>query len=368
LHVIILAGGYATRLRPLTLTRPKALLPVLDRPLLDWIFEGVTRGGAKRISLSLHHMYDIILKHAQSVWGDTVSIDHYIEEIPLGDAGPILEIEENLGIDFPVVVIYGDIFSSIDVGKVYSFHRSRGGVATVVITRVDDVKRYGVVKVDRDSSRVVDFVEKPLENGGGYINAGIYVFEREVLRYIEKGRKQGIGRDLMPKLIKAGDVYAYIHEGIWNDVGVPGDYIKANIDALSLINKEKKYISPKSSVSESAEITPPVYIGDGVYVEDSATIGGGAVIMRGSKIMRGALVLGSLLMSRVIVGQSASVINSIIGEGSYIGKWSRISRRSIVGDGVYIGDTTCLGEGTIVLPYKDLSSEDLCGETNKIIL
>lgn len=365
--MIILAGGYATRLRPLTLTRPKALLPILDRPLIDWVLDEAVRSGVKRVTLALHHMYDKILGHVLSKWGDGVYIDHYVEHLPLGDAGPLREIDERLGIEYPVIVIYGDIFSTISIRDIYRYHIARGGVATIAVTRAHDVRRFGVVDIDSDN-RVRDFVEKPSREGPGYINAGVYVFSEEAIRQIEVGRKQGIGRDLMPRLLKAGDVYAYIHNGVWNDIGLPEDYIKANLDALSMVSRDGVYISPTAAINGNVETIPPVYIGDEVSVEDGATIGSGAVVMRGAKIGRDSLVMGSLLMERVIVEQSAIVIGSIVGEGSYIGRWARISKRCIVGDGVYIGDTTCLGEGTIVLPYKDLGSSDLCRDVDKVIL
>ena len=365
--MIILAGGYATRLRPLTLTRPKALLPVLDRPLIDWIFEEAVRSGVKRVSLALHHMHERILSHVFSRWGDDVFIDHYVEPIPLGDAGPLREVDEKLGIDYPVIVVYGDIFTSISIKDVYSYHRARGAVATIVITRIHDVKRFGMVNID-DNNRVVSFVEKPSIESPGYINAGIYVFSEEVVKHIEAGKKQSIGRDLMPKLLKTGDVYAYIHNGVWNDIGMPEDYIKANLDALNMVSGNNVYISPRASINGSVETIPPVYIGDGASIEDGTTIGNGAIIMRNTRIGRGSLIIGSLLMERAIVEQSATIINSIIGEGSYIGKWTRISKKCIIGDGVYIGDTTCLGERIVILPYKDLGTTDLCNETDKVIL
>ncbi len=367
MHMIILAGGYATRLRPLTLTRPKALLPILDRPLVDWVIDEALRSGVKRITLALHHMYDKILGHVLSKWRRVINIDHYVEHIPLGDAGPLREIDKRLGVEYPVIVVYGDVFSTVRIDHVYRYHKARGGIATIVITRVQDVRRFGVVDIDRDN-KVRGFVEKPSIEGPGYINAGIYVFSEEAIKHIEMGKKQGIGRDLMPRLLKSGDVYAYIHDDVWNDIGMPEGYIKANLDALNMLSRDGIYISPKASVNGNVETTPPIYIGDGVSIEDGATVRGGTIIMRDAKIGRDALIVGSLLMERTIVDQSATIINSIVGEGSYVGRWARISKRCVVGDGVYVGDATCLGEGTIVLPYKDLGSEDLCGEINKVIL
>ncbi|MDT7889345.1 MAG: NDP-sugar synthase [Desulfurococcales archaeon] len=367
MHIIILAGGYATRLRPLTLTKPKALLPILDKPLIDWVIEGAIRSRVKRITLSLHHMSDQILGHVTSRWGNVVAIDYYIERVPLGDAGPLREINDDVGIDYPVVVIYGDIFSSVDLERLYKYHRSKGGIATLTVTRVKDVRRYGVADID-EGGRVRGFVEKPQKGDSGYINAGIYVFEREAVEIIEKGKKQGIGKDLMPRLLEIGEVYAYIHEGIWNDIGVPSDYVNANLDALSMISRDGIYVNPESSIDGDVEMIPPIYIGAGVQIEGSTTVGRGTIIMRSSMIKRGSLIIGSLLMGRVIVDQSATIVDSIIGEGSYIGKWTRVSRNCIVGDGVYINNLTCLGEGTIVLPYKDLDTQDLCSEANKVIL
>lgn len=367
-QLIILAGGYATRLRPLTLTRPKALLPVLDRPLIDWILEEALRSGVDRVVLSLHHMSDKILGHVVPRWGGRVSLDHYVEQSPLGDAGPLVMISESVGIEYPVLVIYGDIFSSVSLRSVYEYHKSRGGITTIVLAQVADPRRFGLAQVD-ESGKIRGFVEKPSKarKGPHHVNAGIYVFEEEAIKFIERGKKQGIGRDLIPRLIRAGDVYAYIHRGVWNDVGIPEDYIRANMEALMLVSKEGLYIDQQAEVEDGVDIRPPAYIGKGSVVSTGARISG-SIVMKGVRVGRSSLVDGSIVLDRTVIEQGSAIMGSIVGEESYIGSWSRISRGSIVGDGVYIGEAACLGEGAIVLPYKELKSEDHCREISKVIL
>ncbi len=369
MNALIMAGGFATRLRPLTLTRPKALLPILDKPLIDWLISDLVDSGLKNITLVLYHMYDKIVDHVSNSWrGLSSLINYHVESLPLGDAGSIREIAMGNGVSFPILITYGDIFSKINYRQVMDYHKKMGGIATIVATVVEDVSRFGVLKFG-DDNRLIRLIEKPKTAGkeSGYVNAGVYVVEEEIIDLIEPGKKQNMARDIIPKAIDRGDIYVYRYNGVWNDIGTPSDYLEANIQAIYQISSEGVVISSNAEIDKDVEVKEPIYIGSGVNISSHSSIGPYTVIMSGTSVGLGALIENSLLMPNTRISNHTVVRESIIGFRSYIGSWSRISKGTIIGDGVVIGDKSCIGEGTIVLPFKEIY-DDLCSKTGRIIL
>ena len=363
---IILAGGYATRLRPLTLTRPKPLLPILDKPLLDWIIDGLRDSNVKDIILSIRYLAQLIkVKYGAGI-DRGVNIKYVEETKPLGDAGPIKLVDKVLGLDVTFLVVYGDVFSYIDYSRIIEFHKRKGGIATIMLTKVKDPSRYGVAVLD-DDYRIKDFIEKPPREQAptNIINAGVYVFEPDILRYIPEKSPSKLARDVIPKIIAKEQVYGYIHEGLWNDIGVPEDYYNANMNAL-------KYFYPQGYVDESVEINgdveiiQPVYISSKVVIEKGSRIGPYTIIGERSRIGDNTFVSKSILFSEVIVESSAVVRGSIIGERSIVGKWARLEEGVIIGDEVVVDESVLLNRGVIVLPFKEVETNVY--EEGKIIL
>ncbi len=353
---VVLTGGFATRLRPLTLTRPKALLPILGKPLLDWIIEALRSSGINEVILSVRYLADMIKERYRdgSEWGVNVM---YAEEVkPLGDAGPIPLINERYGIDTTFVVVYGDIFSNVDISKVINYHRSKGGLGTMVLTRVEDPSRYGVAVID-DDGRVRDFIEKPPREKAisNLINAGIYVFEPEVLKYFPKKTPMKFSRDIIPKLVNEGVIYGYVHEGIWSDIGVPKDYMRANFDAL-------RYYHPGGFIADSAdvndvEIEQPVFIGDEVIIKQGSRVGPYTIIGKRCRLGANSRIKYSVLLDSVVIEGSSYIDGSIIGRGSYIGKWVRICSGTVLGDDVVISDEVLITRNVVILPYKEIDKD-----------
>jgi len=355
LKAIILTGGFATRLRPLTLTKPKSLLPILGKPLLDWILEGLVRAGLREIVLSVRYLADMIKKR----YGDGSEIGcfiKYAEEVkPLGDAGPIPLINKTVGLDSTFIVVYGDVFSNVNYEDVVRYHKKKGGIATLVLTSVDNPHRYGVAVVD-DDGKVIDFVEKPSENQvkSNLVNAGIYVFEPEVLKYFPSKTPSKLANDVIPRLVKEGVIYAYKHEGLWSDIGVPADYLRANFEAL-LHYYPEGYVSKSADVGD-VEIIEPVFIGEEAVVGSGSVLGPFTIINQGCKVGRLTRISESLLLRAVVVEGSSLIIRSIIGEGCYIGRWVRVSENSIIGDGVVVDDCVYIARNVVILPYKELKT------------
>ncbi len=356
MKAIVLAGGFATRLRPLTLTNPKPLLPILDRPLLDWILESLKAAGIKEVILSVRYMSDKIKRRYFD--GSRLGVEiHYAEEIkPLGDAGPIPKIVEEFSINETFLVVYGDVFSDVDLKEVIKYHKSRASNATLVLTEVDNPERYGVAELDSDG-RIVNFIEKPpkSEVRSNLINAGIYVFEPEALKYFPSRTPAKLSKEVIPSLVKAGEIYGYIHRGLWSDIGIPSDYLRANIDALRTYYPEG-YVSSRAEVGEIT-LKQPVYIADNVKVGEGSVLGPYAIVNHGVRLGRGVRVTNSLLLSGSVVDNYTIIRGAIVGEGSYIGRWCRLSEGVVLGDNVVVGDEVFLSRGVVVLPYKEIGGD-----------
>ena len=363
---VILAGGYATRLRPLTLTTPKPLLPILDKPLLDWIIEGLVKAGIKDIVLSVRYHSDKIKSRYNDGSKYGVNIVYAEEPKPLGDGGPIKFINEVYGLDETFLVVYGDVFSNIDYRKLLDFHRSRGSLCTMTLTRVEDPTRYGVAVLD-ENCRVIRFIEKPRrdEAPSNMVNAGIYVFEPEVLKYTPGKGSFSIARDFIPILLENRvNIYAYIHNGLWSDIGIPRDYFKANIQALKTFYPNG-YIGRNVSI-ENAEIVNPTYISDNVVIGEGSRIGPYTIINPRCRLGKYTRIVESIILKSTIIDTGSVIKRSIIGEKVVIGKWVRVEENSIIGDEVALNDEVMLARNTCILPFKEVRDSIYC--EGKIVL
>lgn len=345
-RVVVLAGGFATRLRPLSYTRPKPLFPILDKPLIDWILERA-RDVAPAV-ISARYLAHMIREHISRRWGGAATVVE--ESRPMGDGGALAHVAESLNISGAVMVVNGDVFTDADYRAVLDAHKRAGGVATMMLVEVspESVSKYGIAVLD-DSMRLIEFVEKPKEPPAGsrLANAGIYVFEPEVFKLIPRRRGEvKIAKDIIPELLRRGDIYAFIHRGIWHDIGTPADYLKANYAALD------KWGS-KEVDKPGIDITPPVYIGEGSIVEEGASLGPYVVLGQGAKVGRYARLKNSVLMRAATVEPGAYISGSIIGEETYIGRWARVLE-SVVADGVYIKDEVYVGRGSAIGPNREV--------------
>ncbi len=356
---IILAGGFATRLRPLTLTRPKALLPILNRPLLDWIIERLRVAGIKEIILSVRYLADMI----KCRYGDGSKFGvhiHYSEEVkPLGDGGPIKGIVSEFGINDTFLVVYGDIFFDTDIRDVIKFHESRDALATMVLAEVDDPSRYGMAVIDSEG-RIKEFIEKPPREliKSRLVNAGIYVFEPEVTKYFPSRLPLKLSRDIIPKLVDEGVIFGYVHRGVWSDIGVPKDYMKANFYALNALYPQG-YVDKNAEVDPNVELVAPIFISDNVVIKGMSKLGPYVVINSNSKVGSQVRISESIILEDVIIEDAVVIKGSIIGRGSYVGKWARLCEGVVLGDEVVVGDEVLLTKNTVVLPYKEISDDVL---------
>jgi len=339
----VLAGGFATRLRPLSYTKPKPLFPILNRPLIDWILENVTK-IAKPV-VSARYLAQMIRDYVARRWGIPV-----IEEVrPLGDGGAVSYVVENLSAS-KILAINGDVFTDANLADVVDFHRDRGGVATVVLVEIppEEAGKYGVGTVD-ESGRIVQFVEKPksIVRGRVLANAGIYLFDEEALREFPESPPFKLA-DVLQRLVKKYDVYGYLHKGIWFDIGTHEDYLRANFVALERICSECKL--------EKDGVIPPAYIPKSAELDDGDLIGPYVVLGDNVKLGKNVRIKESVVMQGVVIESASSISKSIIGEGSYVGKWTRISE-SVIADWVYIKDEVNIGRKCRIGPNREIDND-----------
>jgi mannose-1-phosphate guanylyltransferase len=318
----VLVGGFGTRLRPLTLHTPKQMLPVMDRPMIEWVLEHLAAHGIDDAVLSLGYRPDAF----QDAYPDGrcagVALHYAVEPEPLDTAGAIRFAAREAGIDERVVVVNGDVLTDLDIGALLAFHDHAGAEATITLHRVDDPSRYGVVPTD-DDGRVLAFVEKPPpgEAPTDLINAGTYVLEQSVLARIPEGRRVSIERETFPAMVEDRTLFAMDDGGVyWLDAGTPETYLEAQLDLVG-----GRRSAPVTAVDPSA------CIGPGATVEN-------AVVLRDVVVGAGVTVRGSALLPGSSVGKGAMVLDSIVGPGAVVGVGAVVSEMTVLGDGADVPD------------------------------
>ncbi|MBS7658421.1 MAG: nucleotidyltransferase family protein [Candidatus Bathyarchaeia archaeon] len=228
---LILCGGLGVNLRPLTFITPKPMLPIGYQPLLQYQIEYLKKYEFDRIILAVGYLQEQIIKYFSNGQRFDVKILYSFEKDPLDTGGAVKNAEELINGHF--ITLNGDIiFDKLDLDKLLVYHKEKGGVATLTLTKYKEPLRYGLVEIDEEG-RVTKFIEKPSEAKSGLINAGIYAFSQEIFNYINKGKKVSLEKDVFPKLAEEGKLYGFIYDGYWRDVGVPEDYIEALKDILT---------------------------------------------------------------------------------------------------------------------------------------
>jgi mannose-1-phosphate guanylyltransferase len=360
MKAVILVGGQGTRLRPLTFKTPKAMVPILNKPLLEYLI----------LYLKKHQVRDIILTTSylphriQSYFGDGtkwgVHLSYLVEETPLGTAGAVKNAEALL--DEPFFVFNGDVVTGIDLTKMMNQHRKVKPKASLALTPVDNPTIYGVVETD-DKGMVKRFVEKPSweEATTNMINAGIYILEPEVLSYVPPATNSTFERHLFPLLLEQGKpILSYPSNAYWIDIGTPEKYLRVNHDLLSgkapSLDTYHAEVSRKSQIHPSAHIEGRVLIGEGCVIARGARVKEPAVLGERCQLDEDALIEGALLWPECRVGKKAIIKNCIIGSGGYIQEGSQVPDGCVLGDNVVVGKNSRLAPGTKVLPDEQIDT------------
>jgi mannose-1-phosphate guanylyltransferase len=336
-QALVLAGGEGTRLRPLTYTTPKPVMPLAGRPFLSFMLDWLRDHGVDEVILSCGFMSDGVKRVLGDIY-DGMRLRYVIEQEPLGTAGPVrLALDEGV-LEERLLVLNGDVLTDIDLTAELAQHESSGARATLALYPVDDTASYGVVLTDA-GGRVTQFIEKaegaPPTNR---INAGAYVIEREVVDTIPAGRAVSFERELFPALVGEG-LYGFAAEGYWIDIGTPERYLEATWDLLA--GRVGSKLPPRDETGSL------VYEG---CLLSGAQVGPQSVLGRHCSVGIDARVERSVLHDRVMVGADAAVVESVLAEGVRVGERARIEPGAIAGAGVVIGEEAVIGSGARLDP------------------
>ena len=365
MKAIVLVGGQGSRLRPITYSVPKAMVPLRNRPFMGYMFDFLRAGGLSGAVLSLGYLPDPIKDYFDGQDLDGFSIDYAVEDRPLGTAGGIKNAEGYLDGE-PLVVVNGDVLSGANLGEAIEAHEASDALATIVLTSVEDPTAYGLVEVDHDMI-VRRFLEKPAadEVTTNLVNAGIYVMQPEVLAMIPAGREVSIEREIFPRLQSEGRLGAYVSSSYWRDIGTPRSYLAASQDVLSGAvgageGFEYMKVDPSTSRAKGVKILPPVSVAPGCTLGRGATIGGRTALGRGCVVGEGAVVEGSVLFDGAEVEAGAVVRGSVIGPNARVGQNVIVRGLSVLGAGCVIGEGNVLDQGVrinpgVILPPRSMS-------------
>ena len=355
-----MSGGIGTRLRPLTCQLPKPMVPIFNRPVMEYSINLLKEHGIEDIAVTLHYLPNKIKEYFKDGEEFDVNIKYYIEDKPLGTGGSVKNAQDFL--DSTFVVISGDAFTNIDLTKAYEFHKEKGSKATLILKREAIPLEYGVVITD-ENGRIVRFLEKPSwgEVFSDTINTGIYILEPEVLDYYNKGDNFDFSKDLFPRLLMDNiPMYGYIAEEYWCDVGDIGSYIKTHEDIMKdfkkhyLLGKKVQngiWIEKGTIIEKGAKLYPPVYIGqnclicEGAIIEPYTIIGSDCVIKGGTSIKR------SIIWDNVMIEENCEIRKSVICNQVYMDKRSRLFE-AVVGAHSKICENTTIKPGVKIWPYK----------------
>jgi len=339
-EAVIVAGGFGSRLLPLTTHRPKHLLEVGGVPFLEHQLSRLAAAGVDHVVVATSYRADLFepVLGDGSRWG--IRVDYVTEEEPLGTGGAIRNVAHALAVDpeGAVVVLNGDVLSGHDLAaQLADFATPRDGRPVDVslhLVEVEDARAFGCVPTDADG-RVTGFTEKSDHPVTQQVNAGCYVFRRRVVDTIPAGRVVSIERESFPGLV-ADDalVVGYVENAYWRDVGTPAALIAASADLVL-----GAFTSPAVPAGGDAVAR----VDPGASVDPTARVDGGSVVLDGARVAASAVVTGSVLMAGASVGPGAEVTASVVGPGATVADGVRL-------DQVTVGDDAVLGAGTRLEP------------------
>ncbi|MBI2329640.1 MAG: NDP-sugar synthase [Chloroflexi bacterium] len=359
MRAVILVGGKATRLLPLTVNIPKAIIPVLNTPFLEHVIRHLSRHRIKDIILAQGHLAQPI----QGYLGDGrqfgVKLSYVVEDTPRGTAGAVKNAASYL--DDTFLVLNGDVFTDLDITAMIDFHRERKAKATIALAVVDDPTAYGLIKTDAEG-RVSRFLEKPgreevLQRRTNMINAGTYILEPDVLALIPPQQEVSIERETFQQLLARGEaMYAYSSPAYWLDMGTPEKYLQLHRDLLS--GKCRHYgLNPGKGVllGEHTDIHPTTQIKGPVIIGNNCSIGrrvqliGPVVIGDGSTILEDSVIEDSVIWRNARLGPRVTLKNSIVADNCCLNE-SSSCLGSVLGDNVAVLSGCKLEPGSKIWP------------------
>ena len=361
MKAVIMAGGEGTRLRPMTYNKPKPMIDILDRPVMEYIIELLKKHDITDIAVTLQYMPQSIINHFGNGSDYGVHLEYFTEISPLGTAGSVKNAEEFLSDDF--LVISGDCLTDIDLSKAIDFHFKKKSSATLILSKVDTPLEYGVV-VTNKKCEIMRFLEKPSwsEVLSDTVNTGIYIFNKSILNRFDKGVKFDFSRDLFPELLHDREaLFGYVAEGYWCDIGDLNSYVSCQRDILdnrvdvninTPLSSIGAYIDQGAIIDADCEITPPVFIGSNSRIEAKCKIKPYSIIGQNCIIQEGSVVNHSVLHRGVTLKKSAQARGCILCENVNLGSFSSVFEDAVVGEKSVVEDMCKIVGGAKIWPQK----------------
>ncbi len=361
MKAVIMAGGKGSRLRPLTCNTPKPMVPLLNRPCMEYIVELLLRHGINEIGVTVQYLSEVIKNYFSDGADFGVNLHYFEETKPLGTAGSVKNAETFL--DETFIVISGDGLTDFDLEKAIAFHREKGAIATLVLTRVNTPLEYGVVMTD-ETGRIKRFLEKPSwsEVFSDTVNTGIYILEPEVLKYFEKDVVYDFGNDLFPMLLNDGQpMYGYVAEGYWSDIGNLQQYRQTQFDMLDKkvkvrINANEVdpgiFLEDNAVIPERVKLTAPVYVGSHCSIHEKAVISEYSVLGRNNILLSGTSLQRSIVWDGSHLGSGAELQGSTICSHVQIGNSATLFEGSVIGPSCTIGAKSSVRPNVKLWPNK----------------
>jgi mannose-1-phosphate guanylyltransferase len=359
MQAVILVGGEGTRLRPLTSTVPKPVVPLVDRPFIAYMLEWLARHGVDDVVMSCGFLATAV----RNVLGDGSQYGlrlRFVEEPePRGTAGALKYAEDLL--DERFLMLNGDVLTDIDLSAQIAQHEASGAKGTLALVPVEDPSAYGLVRLHEDHS-VAEFVEKPSADqiDTRNISAGAYVLERSVLDLIAPDRNVSIEREIWPQLVGHG-LYGYAAEAYWLDIGTPERYLQGtfdilegNVDTAVADRLGPGYLSVGERVEAAGRIVPPALVDRGCEIAAGAHVGSLVVLGEGVSVGEGTTIERAVVLNGAEIGAHCVLRDCIVAAGVHIGEASTVSGGAVLGEGVTVGPRNVLTRGVRVFPQTDL--------------
>ena len=359
MQAVILVGGEGTRLRPLTSTVPKPVVPLVDRPFIVYMLEWLKRHGVEDVILSC----GFLATSVRNVLGDGSQFGlrlRFVEEPePRGTAGALKYAESFL--DERFLMLNGDVLTDIDLTAQLAQHEATGAVGTLALVPVADPSNYGLVRLHSDNA-VREFLEKPSADqiDTNLISAGAYVLERSIVDMIEPDRNVSIEREIWPRLVGQG-LYGFPADAYWLDIGTPDRYLQGTFDIIEgnvqtdvLQRLGDGYLSVAEGANVSGRVIPPAVVERGCEIAAGAHVGSLVVLGSGVQVAEGACIERSVVLQGAQIGAGCTLTDCIVAAGVRIGDRTVVSGGAVLGEGVTVGADNLLTRGVRVFPNTEI--------------
>ncbi len=367
-----MAGGKGTRLRPLTCNRPKPMVPLVQKPVMQYSIEWLREHGITDIAVTVQYLPDVIKNYFGDGSKFGVSLTYFEETTPLGTAGSVKQAEDFL--DEPFVVVSGDALTDLNLYEGISFHYQRGSLVTIFMKHVDDPTEFGVITTD-EQKKIVRFYEKPSWDQvfSHTVNTGIYVMDPKVFGYIEAEKMVDFSKEVFPRLLEENvGLFGFQADGYWSDIGNIQQYRQAQFDLLdgkvvaSLAGDEfapNIWMDGHAIIEDGAEITGPVSIGAGVRIRKGAKIGPYSIIGSQSLIDKYATLQQSVLWEQTSIGEASELKGLTVCDHVKIAPYVQANEQAIIGSNTTILEHVHIQAKVKIWPSKKVLANQIISES-----